>query len=357
MTTIIIVVLVGFLIGIYYLKSLIVVRADEVALKFTFGKITGIYHAGLHVCPWLFSVAVRYERTPLIFEIEVPAVVTKNGRVKGYQNNQEVKRATVNVFLTLTTYFSDVLANLSVTAERVDGNTIEALGPTIFPFIDGVVRSVFSEMPWPLSYQERQKTAEYIMSRISPGYMCYEIKTDTEDNDNNAVRSYYFAEEKLKVGDNKREMERYNPLVQFRLDMEKTSISINEITFSDRRLAESINLAEEARFKMEASLIDLSVVKKEGDAKAYVISAEGKALADSRGLMIKAIKDNPELEYLRALEGLAKGPATKIFYQIPDVIKDKISGFFNDNPKGLQELLKDPEILKVLEDTIKKIGG
>ena len=104
-----------------------------------------------------------------------------------------------------------------------------------------------------------------------------------------------------------------------------------------------------------ASLIDLSVTIVEGDTRAYVISAEGKALANARALMIKAIKDNPDLEYLRALEGLAQGPATKVFYQIPEVISNKISGIFGNSQQVLPDLLKDPEVLKALEETIKSI--
>src|ERR1035437_10304101 len=150
MTALVITVLVVVVGGLYSIKSLIIVRVNEMALKFTFGRVTKLYQPGLRFCPWLLSSIVIYEKTPLIFDIEVSDVVTKTGKVRGNQNDREIKRPTLDIFVTLTLYFPGNLKDLALTAERVgDGsNDIKVLGEAILPFIDSVVRSVFSEMPW-----------------------------------------------------------------------------------------------------------------------------------------------------------------------------------------------------------------
>lgn len=343
---------------LYSLKSLIIVKANEMALKFTFGKITGLYQPGLRFCPWLLSSVVTYEKTPLIFEIKVPDVVTKTGKVKGNQNDREVKRTTVDVFVTLTLYFANNLKDLSVTAERVgDGsNDIGVLGEAIQPFIDSVVRSVFSEMPWMLSYQERVKMTEYLMSRISPDYKYFSLKaeeTGDQKANNNDSKSYYFSDTKDAASEGEYAMGRYNPLVQFHFDLRRLSILINRIDFSDPNLTKLMNSAEGARLEKEVASINQTQARREGDTQAYIMETKGKALANSRALMIKAIKDNPNLEYLRALETFSQGPATKIIYQIPKIIEDGLAGVFGNNKvDDLQGLLKDPEIAKVIKEAI-----
>lgn len=360
MTTLVIaasVVVIGIL---YSLKSLIVVRANEMALKFTFGRVTGLYQPGLRFCPWLLSSVVIYEKTPLTFQIKVPDVVTKTGKVKGNQNDREIKRTTVDVTVALTLYFSNNLRDLSLTAERVgDGsNDIEVLAKAIRPFIDSVVRSVFSEMPWMLSYQERVKMTEYLMSRISSDYRYYSLKTEeaSDSKNNNDSKSYYFSETKDATSEVESSMKRYNPLLQFHFDMKRTSILINRIDFSDPNLTKLMNLAEGARLEKEVASINQTQARREGDTQAYIMETKGKALANSRALMIKAIKDNPNLEYLRALEAFSQGPATKLIYQIPKIIEDGLAGVFGNNKvDDLQLLLKDPEIVKVIKEAISSI--
>lgn len=361
MTALIITLVVVVMGVLYTLKSLIVVKADEMALRFTFGRVSGLYQSGLRFCPWLWSSIVTYEKTPLIFEFEIPDVVTKTGKVKGNQNDREIKRITVDVSLTLTLYFPNNIYDLTVIAERVgDGsNDIAVLGKIIQPFIDSVVRSVFSEMPWVLSCQERVKLTEYLMSRISPEYRYYSLKfdeTDDQKTNSNDLKSYYFSEIKDGVSVGKGFMEHCNPLIQFCFDMKKVGLFINRIDFSDPNLAKLINSAEGARLGKEVASINQTQARREGDTQAYIMEATGKALATSRALMIKAIKDNPNLEYLRALEAFSQGPATKIIYQIPKIIEDGMAGVFGNNEvNDLQGLLKDPEVAKTIKETINSI--
>lgn len=359
MIALIIISIVIFFGVLYSLKSLIIVKVNEMALKVTFGKVTGLYQPGLRFCPWLFSSVVVYEKTPLIFETKIFDVLTKTGKVKGNQNDREIKRTTLDVFITLTLYFSDNLVNLTKTAERggYNSNDIKVLGEIINPFIDSVVRSVFSEMPWLLSYQERVKVTEYLMSRISPSYKYYSIKSDgINDQKNNDLKSYYFSDIKDAISEDRSLMKRYNPIIQLHFDMERISILVNRIDFSDPNLAKLINLAESARMEKEVASINQTQARREGDTQAYIMEARGKAAANSRSLMIKAIKDNPNLEYLRALENFSQSPATKIIYQIPKIIEDGMAGIFGNNQvSDLQALLKDPEVTKTIKEAIDNI--
>lgn len=359
MTTLVIFALAAVLGGVYILKSLIIVKANETALKFTFGKVTGVYQPGLRFCPWLFSSIVIYEKTPLIFEFMIDDVITKTGRVKGNQNDREIKRTTMDVCVTLTLYFSEKLRDLATTAERVgDGsNNIRVLGEAIKPFIDSTVRSVFSEMPWVLSYQERTKMTEYLMSKISPGYKYYSLKfEDIGDQKENSLKICSFSETKDAVSDSLNVMQRYNPLVQFCFNMDRASILINRIDFSDPNLAKLINSAEGARLEKEISAINQVQARREGDTQAYIIETHGKAYANSRAAMIKAIKDNPNLEYLRALENFSNGSANKIIFQMPKIIEDGLSGIFgNSKEVDLPNLLRDPEIIQAIKEGIIKL--
>ena len=141
--------------------SVLTIKSTERGVKTVFGKVRKMLKPGIHFClPRISSVEI-YQMTPMTFTMKVTDVITKNGRVKGYgETGSEVEKTKINISLTLTTYFSDEGVRLCETARRAPGNNAQSLGPLIVPYIKDVTRSVFSEMPWVLSFQERKNVLE-----------------------------------------------------------------------------------------------------------------------------------------------------------------------------------------------------
>ena len=399
--------------GLYVLMSLKTIQSTERGILIIFGSITRMLEPGVCFCPWLISKVKKYKVTPMIFKITVPTAITKNGKVKNYkEDGKEIEKVEVNVCLVLTTYFSKVEARLIQTAERAPGNDAKSLGPIIAPYIIDVTRAIFAEMPWVLSYQNRQKILDYITSKIIPLHPYSELMCTTTDN----INTFYFEDGiPMLIGDNELIMERYNPLVQFKLDMSRTSLAITDINFCDKKLSDALVLAETARLTAEADRITsdenvqrikdegtanaenskkdglakaevkkregldgaeaarkigfdkadftyreemdkVEVSKLQGEVDAEVIRKKGLATAKAREEMIKVIKDNKDLEALNALIEMAKGTSNTILYGLPAGLSDKMSSILGGNkPEDILGFLKDPAIVQTLKEAFEKI--
>ncbi len=354
------------------LPSIVTIKPNETGLLIRFGVIEDILDAGIHFCFWLTSKVDRYEKTPLVFRFKLPSAMTKNGIVKGYkEDGAEIERTEIEVQFTLTTYFDR--ANLIKTAINAPGNTVSSLGPVIELYVLGVFRSIASEIPWPLFDGERIKVADYALSKIIPDhpYFPVECKPDAK----NKYNVYRFTGNEpgdvQKFGDNATDMGRYNPLVQFGLDLARTTVEIQDVNFSDPRLREAFNSGEGARLKGVADMIADEVAAKkiretgaanaqaskdQGIADAHNLKVKGEANAEARKLMIAQIKDNPELEYLRALEEMAKGTSNTVVYEFPKVFSEKLSSVLGGSKsEDFSGLLKDPKVVAAIKEAIESL--
>jgi len=393
-------VILGLALG-WFFMSVKIIHENERGVLVRSGVIIRMLEPGVNFCAWPISKVIIYKMTPMLFKIKVPTAITKNGKVKGYkEDGREIEKVEVDIFLTLTTYFPNVQSKLLETARRAPGNSAKSLGPVIVPYITDVVRAIFAEMPWVLSYQNRQKVLDYITSKIIPLHPYSLLKFDPVGPHN----VFYFEDAKSANGDDAATMERYNPLVQFKLDLSLTSLSITDINFCDNKLTASLTLAESARLKSEADAIasdretkrikeqglaaaevdkkkkldeveavrkagidrvdatrlegfdKVEISKAQGEVDTEIIRKKGVAQAKARDEMIKVIKDNPDLEALRTLMEMAQGTSNTILYGLPSGMGDKISQILGGNkPEEILGFLKDPEILKVLKETFEKI--
>jgi regulator of protease activity HflC (stomatin/prohibitin superfamily) len=400
-TFLLIIALIMGVIIFYIIISFSIVKANEVGVISLWGKPVRVVKSGLHFCPKFISELVRYETTPLIFNIKVPSVTTRNGKVSGYkENGGEIERVDLNIDVTLTTYFSSLHNDLLETARVASGNDAASLASAICPFVIDVVRSVFSEIPWPLANQSRRDVLDYLLSRIIPDYEYSELVISNVK----AFSVYSFNKGSKLKGDNEAQMKRNNPFVQFKLDTCRTSLSITNIDFCNPDLVANLDAAENARLLSEAQrikddrkietdkrtgLAEAEVVRKKGlnqieiDLKAGLnqvvvdkkkgevnnelldkknqieaagIKEKGLASAEARKAMIAEIKGNPDLEYLRTLEEMAKGTSNTILYQIPGAFESKISNILGSNKMAdLLPLLKDTEVMKALKEALEKV--
>ncbi len=366
----------------YGFLSLMVILPNETGWMTVLGAHGRALNSGIHLCPKWFTNVAKYTKTPLIFKFKVSSATTKNGFVKGYRDDtSEIERTDLDILLTLTTYFDH--SNLFFTVANAPGNNAKKLGPAIEPFIQDIVRSVASEMPWPLFLGDKDNVSNYILSKIIPEYSYADIEKEISANGKSNIYSFGSS---FKNGENKKKMMSKNPLVQFGLDTSRTTIKIEDINFSKASLANLLGLAEEERMKADAGVIannlnvfkireegkakaeaSAELIEKEGKAKAEAkkldavanadfIEKEGKAKAEARKNMIAEIKDNPDLEYLRTLEQMAKGTSNTILYQIPKKFEEKIGQILGGGkPEDWFALLKDPKILEALQEALQKI--
>lgn len=370
------------LIGLYAYKSTITINSNETGVLVRFGQVTKTLDSGVHFCPYLiqFTEIVRCRKTPIKLKIVVDSAITTNGVVKNYkEDGREIERTELNVSLTVTTYLSHNLNDLKKTLANSPRDSKEA-GQILADYVMDVIRSVASEMPWPLFNGSWVKLSKYVLSKIVPNYEYYKLVIEDEDNDKKPNK--YSFSDTISVSESAAVMEGSNPFVQFGLDLSRTSITILNIDFSDATLKNSFNEPEIARIKGDADLVSTLVEaekivkigkanseklideskaiaekkKTEGAANAEVIKMEGKAKAEARRLMITEIKNNTDLEYLRTLEEMAKGTANTIIYQMPKAFEQKVSSILGGGkPEDFFSLLKDEEVMKTLKEALEKL--
>lgn len=369
--------------GVIFLiiKSLVTIEPDEDAVVVRLGKPVKIIKSGLHFLLWPFYSVVRYTKQIMIFSIDVENAMAKNGIVKNYKEDGiEIERTEIDVSLTLSTYFDS--KKLITTLINAPGNTADSLRYAIGSSIISVVRSAVSDMPWPLFNGDRLKVAKYIMSMIIPDYEYYNLHIDNKE-DTSKPNVYSFKENVI-TSDTDGDIKK-SPFVQFGLDLNRTSIEIRNINFSDKEMRETFNAGETARMRAEKTKIDAhvdaqAIIKKgeadakvsaekilreaeaiskkilnEGEATADIIKKKGAAEAEARKLMINEIKDNPDLEYLKSLVEMAKGTSNTILYQIPKAFEEKLSLLLGGStPENFFSLLKDEKILEIIKKEIEK---
>lgn len=378
-----------FIICAYVLSSLHEIQAHEKAVLFFLGEAKKVKGPGWRLCLYPFCSIRRFDMKPLTFFIKVPTAVTKNGLVKGYKDGgEEFERVELDIYIVLVLFFKDDDLGLLETVKRTTGNDAASLGSVIAPYVIDVVRSTFSEMPWPLSYQDRKKVADYMLAKIIPRQRYHGLIVEESGKSN----MYYF-DDKIKIGPSEKSMSRYNPIVQLNLDTTKATLNIKDINFSHRDLSVSLNAAENARLNSESIRISddrsIAQAQKRGEAEveiekkknnvalerakgeasirveekkeaglveAELIQKKGVAEADAREKMVAVIKDNVDLEMLKTLEKMANGTSNTIMFQIPAAIEARISSILGGNkPAEFLKLLQDKEVLQLLQEQILKI--
>lgn len=353
----------------FILVHIFVIQENEQGVLCQWGVAKKVLNPGTHVRIGIAFKVIKYGKTPLTLESVVYEATTKNGKVKNYKDDSvETERSKIDIFFSFTTFFSEG-NNLLKTAKNAPRNIGEMMD-VIDLYLINVFIKVASGIPWVLLDQDGDKISDYILARIIPDHEYYELVVANEQQPKKP-NIYSFRKKKTKKGDSRLEMEKYNPLVQFGLDMSRTSLSIQKFRFSDEELRKAFNDAEKSRLKGEGvrltSIIDAGVARETGKAKADVTKMDGIAQADvlkvtgiakaeARELMISKIKDNPDLEYLRTLEEMAKGTSNTILYELPEAIRGKISGMLGGGKtEDVFGFLKDEKVIAAIKETIEKL--
>jgi len=329
--------------AVYCLMSIKIFGPDEMGVKTKFGKPVEFLDSGWYFIPWIISRVYRYSKQMISFHFTVPTATTRTGKVKGYGSNKEIGAADVDIFCVLSTYFAqdDKLFETLKFAPGA-GNSAKKIGPFIVPYVLDVVRAVAGSLPWPLIDMEREKLVDYILARIIPN------RTPYYDLGPDADGFYVFTDSPNPPADNAAVMGKVNPLVQFGLDLSRTSLSIENADLNDKELAKLLTSPEKARLeaaaKVELSISNKTCLKNEGDGKAY-----------AREKMIEAIKDYPDLELLDALKGMAQGTSNTILYQLPAAFENRMKNILGGNdPKDFLKNLT-PGDWKKIQNVIKNL--
>lgn len=365
----IIVLVAMFLTALYFTVHIFIVQENEQGVLCRWGVAKKVLNPGTYLRLGIAVKVIKYEKTPLILESVVYEATTKNGKVKNYKDDSvETERSKMDIFFSFTTFFSEG-NNLLKTAKNAPRNIGEMMD-VIDLYLTNVLIKVASGIPWVLLDQDGDKISDYILAKIIPGYEYYELIVENEEKPKEP-NIYSFNDTKNKTGNSLLEMEKYNPLVQFGLDMSRTSLSIQRFRFSDEELRKSFGDAEKSRLQGEGvrltSIVKADAAREEGKAKAdvtkmdgiaqaNVIKVTGVAKADARALMISKIKDNPDLEYLRTLEEMAKGTSNTILYELPEAIRGKISGMLGGGKaEDVFGFLKDEKVITAIKEAIEKL--
>lgn len=355
MITIIIIVFVLAILAGYAGLCINIIKPNEMGIRVFLGKPNedaGVLDHGFHFAFWPFEKIVRYTKERMLFKFQTKTVVTKKGKVKGYE---EMDPAELNIDCAVYASFAQS-NDLFKTLEKAPGSTAREIGPTLVPYVMDTVRALCGRIPWRLINQERQDFAQWIISRLVGSPTVDKFNEVDKDEDKNIG---FFSKDQ--VPPTSAELEKSSPFIIFGL--KDVSFVILDISFADSEMQLAVSAPEKARLQKAATIAQAEAKKeatiREGEGNSKKIRLEGQASAEARDLMIKVIKEEPELEVLFTLREMAKGTSNTILYQLPRAFEDKVKEMFGGN--GFEDFLKilKPEDQKKVVDymfSLKKGG-
>jgi|GEM_PF-6449828 len=341
-STIILVILIllfVFAVALVIVKSFRIVGPNQTAVKLFLGKPVSILHPGFAFVFWPFYTIRLYTTEILIFSFTVKTAKTKQGKVTGYGGNKDLGPADVDIKCKLFTYFAKD-AKLFDTIKYAHGNTAPSIGPAVVPYVIDMVRSSAGCLPWPIIDQERQNFVDHALTKIIPGRPYREIVV--------ADGFYSFGQIIQPTEQAIEETRRDNPLIQLGLDVERLSLSVEDVNLSDPELAKKLDEQERARLDSEAKRINAT-------AERFRLEEEGTGVANARKAMIEVIKENPDLELMLSLREMAKGTSNTILYQLPHGFEERLGNILGGkSPKDFLAKLSQDD-WKIILDKVKNL--
>ena len=342
MNGIIVTIIVLLLVGIAAYLSVNVLKPNEMGLRVFLGSPSDkSINSGLRLTFPFLQTIERYTKNQLAFKFITKSVITKRALVDGYTD--PIESAEVNVYCSLYCYFDP--KQLRKTIASAPGSNAKSLGPVLVPYTQDIVREIGGKVPWRVLNQDREQIAKYVSSGlIFKGNRPKICKEEVVHNRKKITLIGFDGSDDLSYPGKKDEITEESPFHQFGLT--RITFVIDNIDFTDEDLAKAVSAPEKARLKAIETRLN-------ADAEQYKKEKEGKGEAVARQAMIKVIKENPDLEMLRALEEMAKGTSNTILYQIPAAFEKKISDIMGGNNIGTMLKMMKPEDLKALIDMVK----
>jgi len=330
-----------------------IVPTDEMGLKVFLGRpiikrdSRGnliIADSGPRLQFWPFIKIVTFPKEFMKFSFSVKSIMTKRGRVRGY--DEIVEPAEIDISCTLLARFDR--NRLDSAIQRAPGKNAKTLGPYLVPYVRDTIRALGGRVPWRLINQERYHATNWILGRIVPTEQgCPQIHPQSEEEielqKKKEVPTFYFDAGPNHCVKFTADQLKESPFIQFSLT--DLSLAIENIDITNKELQTAISEPERERIKATAKQLAA-----EGEKTKR--QKEGEGDAHARKVMLEVIKDYPELEYLFSFREAAKGTSNTIFYQIPSALEERIKGMTSGN-KISEILVKlKPEQRKLVERTI-----
>jgi len=331
-----------FVIIILVTKSFTTIDVNEMAVILTLGAPRRKAESGLHLIFWPFQKAIRIPTTQQIINFVVQTIITKKGKLDGY--DKIIESAEINLPFTLGYYFDfNYIIEL---VKNAPGFSEKEMSDVLVPYLDDVIRTIIGKMPYRLINEEGRKITQIILSRCVP-FSPIEKNYKLIEKKCNEVFTFSLEENQEKLSADELSN---SPFVKFGLM--NITLSSSNVDFSDDDLQKIISDVEKSSIKASAKRIDAEV-------DAYKIEKIGDAEAKSRNAMIQIIKAEKDLEVLLTLRELAKGTSNTILYQLPRALETKVTELLGNNSPGETIKLFSDEnkkfIANTIEETIKQL--
>lgn len=327
-------------------KSFKIIKPNQMGIRVTLGEAGEDLGSGPNIAIWPIQkiVIVPTELQSIAFAVN--NVMTKRGRVKGYEDIIE----SVGYSVLFTVYFQFNQENLRKAIKNVKGFSEEYIEEELIPYTLSVLRALMGRVPWRLINEERYKFTQCALGRLLPlkEEKRYQItekpvneKGDKIANKEAKLFLYEFTEITDKdKGWLKDDQFAKSPYVQ--CGLENVSLAAEQTKFTDDEINKAVSAAEKSRLNKQAKKLD-------SEANAYEILKKGEAEATARQKMVDVIKNNPDLEVLLTLREMAQGTSNTLFYQLPSGVENKLRDLLGGNSLGDLTKFLNPEVLKKLQ--------
>ncbi|MCK4554700.1 SPFH domain-containing protein [Candidatus Parcubacteria bacterium] len=329
------------------------IRHNEMGVKVFWGKPktmkqdpnkAKVCDSGLCWIWFPLEVVVRYTKEVMKFKFRVKSIMTKKGKIKGYDD--PIEPAEIDITSTIYARFDK--NNLLQTIRKAPGSTAEELGPFLIPYVMDIVRALGGRLPWRLINQARHNFAQCVLGRLIPEIYSPMILPESGEEEKDSV--YEFNTERCDKALALSDLEGKSPFVQFGLT--DVAFTVEDIDFIDKELKKAISAPEKARLEADAK-------RREAEGERDKLTEVGKGSADAREMMINVIKEQPDLEVLLSLREMAQGTSNTILYQLPSAFEDRIKNMLGGQNIGEMLRILKPDaqktVLKAIENALKKL--
>jgi len=336
------------MVALFIIKCARIVRADEIAVKLLLGRpIEKNITSGICWIMWPIEKIARYTRELMKFSFMARSIITSRGLIKGY--TEPIEPADVNLKCTLFAQFDE--EKLDQTIENSPGSNAQELGPFLIPYAIDAVRAISGRIPWRLINQERRYFSDWVLARLIGGKYHFikdykkdeptefATKIDSSGEEADIALEEWEKEDGLILEEKKQgvhiipaeKLENKSPFVI--IGLKNVSFALEDLSFTNKDLANSISAPEQARLDATAKITAAEATKQEK-------IKHGEGDADARSKMITAIAKAPELEAISAIKEIGKGPSNFIF-PLPEAFMSKVAEVFAKKTK--QILTEDME--------------
>lgn len=347
-------ILVGTIGAIAGLSGFVLIAEREKGGRVTLGRpekfVThenGFFRTGLHWVLWPVQKILKFPTSQQQMDFRAENVITAPGKFKisGTKDEEELGAATISVDATAYFLWPDG-DGLLIAIREAGATSTEGLRAFVQNAMLDVIRKIAGAKTWRelvIDREQFERDIEGVISRL----------------DNPMARANIILGKEVEVERKGQKVKKWEVVDRTRFSLAVVDVKLPETL--DKAILEPEVRRLEGEGVRRKAIGEAEAIRLKGAKEAEVIRLKGTAEGDARRAMLTVVKEfGADFEALDVLRDMAQGPATTIFYNIPDRLYDAMSRTLGGvRPEDVFKMLSpeaQKDIQQLITDKLKQIS-